>query len=558
MTGDEGRRQQGLENRFRFPPGNAASRTYRAAVSGRRAKERRQKRDGKEPASSGPPVVDFEAARQRRVRYGPLPKPPEEVKVPYAKRHDEADTDEGEVIAWLMTQPEWEETIGAECDAVEAERPTKGPAGSYDTRELEAALFFQFMCGIRTYRAARNRLASDRGRRARVALGYNQDRPTRCPRELKLKAGIPSEATISRHRKRFPVERRLDAYRAYFDRLRKLNAADPGLREGLRFLNIDGSAQLTSLTCPKLDRDGSGRIVNASQVTCPEGGYIGKEAPPVKQGMGFGVVPLTCVNALPWAYDHGTINIKEGDAAVHALADYAENVLPHAGDRQLGVLSADSGFQKTELRALARGMGIIENIHEVSHAAGRETTDVERERADRRQLDIKGYPNWYANGHRELKCRCGKAHVFRRVELQGERAVARVEGRCDTCGSVTITSGKWKTVRDTKRRNSHPHGQLKLVRVEPGDPESVIDWQFGNPLTYYDPIANKYGSMRFGHGEGFNGACVKRFKLLKTKGYYRTKAQAELHALMVFCSMHGLTQHRREAVVDAERNEVAA
>ena len=69
-------------------------------------------------------------------------------------------------------------------------------------------------------------------------------------------------------------ERRLDAYKRYFDRLRKANAQDPELRKGLRLLGIDGSAQLTSLTCPKVDRE-TGEVINAHRVTCPEGGYAG-------------------------------------------------------------------------------------------------------------------------------------------------------------------------------------------------------------------------------------------------------------------------------------------
>jgi hypothetical protein len=51
---------------------------------------------------------------------------------------------------------------------------------------------------------------------------------------------------------------------------------------------------------------------------------MAKDVPLSKQGMGFGVVPLTCINALPWAYEHGTITIKERPAAVKALRDYAE------------------------------------------------------------------------------------------------------------------------------------------------------------------------------------------------------------------------------------------
>jgi len=44
-----------------------------------------------------------------------------------------------------------------------------------------------------------------------------------------------------------------------------------------------------------------------------------------------------------------------------------------------------------------RELGLIENIHEVSHAKGRESTDRERAAVDRRELDIQGYPNWVRN-----------------------------------------------------------------------------------------------------------------------------------------------------------------
>lgn len=50
--------------------------------------------------------LDFESERKRRARFGPLPKPPEDVEVPYDKRHHD-DFDPGEEIAWMMSSPEW-------------------------------------------------------------------------------------------------------------------------------------------------------------------------------------------------------------------------------------------------------------------------------------------------------------------------------------------------------------------------------------------------------------------------------------------------------------------
>jgi hypothetical protein len=503
-------------------------------------------------------TLDLDAARKRRARFGPLPEPPAEIRSPYAKRHHE-DFDAGEAIAWMMTRPEWEETIGAECDAVEAERPTKGPTPSYSTRELEGVLFFGVIEGIRTYRATRDRLAGDRGARARKALGFDQPRERRCPRELKLYAGVPSEATISRHRARFPYERRLAAYGRYFDRVRQTNAQDPELREGLRIRGMDGSAQPTSFTCPRVNEDGE--IVNATQVTCPEGGYVGKSASPEKQGDGFAVVVEHCINQLPWSYHHGKIHMGEREAAMLVIEDFARNVKPYTGERFLSVLTADSNFQAPALRAALNAVDVVENIHDKSHAQGRESTDTEVKKANRAVLDIDGHPNWYANGHRELKCRCGKASIGKKAGLDERGAYSRAEGKCENCGRVSFTAGEYKVVRDSRRPNSDPRGQLKLRKVEPGDPDQVRDWQFGNPLTFNDLVAARYGDMRFGHGEGFNGTMVKRFKLLKTKGYYRTKAQAELHCVMVFAGVHALTmrqQLRKRAAASAAAGLAAA
>jgi hypothetical protein len=76
-------------------------------------------------------------------------------------------------------------------------------------------------------------------------------------------------------------------------------------------LGIDGSAQPTSLTCPIIDPQ-TGEVVNATRVTCREGGYLTKDG---ERQAGFGVVTLHCINALPWAYAHGKVNLKERQAA---------------------------------------------------------------------------------------------------------------------------------------------------------------------------------------------------------------------------------------------------
>jgi hypothetical protein len=38
-------------------------------------------------------------------------------------------------------------------------------------------------------------------------------------------------------------------------------------------------------------------------------------------------------------------------------------------------------------------------------------------------------------------------------------------------------------------------------------PSSESGQHAGTALSLYDPVADQYGTMRFGHGEAFHGAC---------------------------------------------------
>ncbi len=359
-----------------------------------------------------------------------------------------------------------------------------------------------------------------------------------------MMAGVPSGSTMCRHRKRFPWERRLGVYRAYFDRLRKLNALDPELREGLRTLGIDGTAQPSSMTCPKINPD-TGEVVNASRVTCPTGGYRVKDGEKVH---GFAVVPLLCLHELPWAYAHGGVNMEERAAAFRTVEDFRDNVIPYMGPRRGGVFTGDTNFHDQILPPLLQSLGYVPNIHHVSHAEHRLTTESQKAEAARLEFDLEGRPGWYVDGFRELHHRCGKpVHTYRKIEQVGERVVLRTEGECKHCEkSITITAGTWRKVKDTTRSAKDPRGQSKFVPMHLTDPESAREWDLGNPFSYHDELSARFGEMRFGHGEGFNGSCVKRFKLFKTKARLENDARAELHCVMVFCIMHGLTQRRRE------------
>ena len=153
---------------------------------------------------------------------------------------------------------------------------------------------------------------------------------------------------------------------------------------------------------------------------------------------------------------------------------------------------------------------------------------------------IKRKPNWTLNGHHELACKCGEGKTMRRATRNKRgHAVARLEGSCPNCGPVCLTAGKWRLA----------HNGKSVTGDNLNDERHRIDWRVGNPLTYNDPLSAAYGSARFGHNEGFHGALVSRFGILREKSWYRDRRDAEADVLQVFIAMHALamTQRRRAA-----------
>lgn len=79
-------------------------------------------------------------------------------------------------------------------------------------------------------------------------------------------------------------------------------------------------------------------------------------------------------------------------------------------------------------------------------------------------------------------------------------------------------------------------------------PDETGDWSFGNPLTYFDCLAYEYGRDRFGYNEGFHGALVTRFGLLKGKAWMRRQLQVEGEVAIAFMAMHALSLEQRRRV----------
>lgn len=457
--------------------------------------------------------------------------------VPYAKCREELkDLGEGQITRLILDSEAWAEVMTPILDELdEKTRGKRGPGRLFTAHELEAVLLFQRVAGLRSYRDARNRLAGDRDQGRRL-LGLCQAKQRHRGAVVHLRDGIPSEATVSRHRTRFGEARRLEAYQQLFDRLLDEHLEDPAMQEECRVLDIDGSHVLTHYTCPKTR---NGQVTNAASVTCPDGGFL-PPTPDGKGGHGFNMISMTTATGLPVAWKVRPIQESEKLVAESLLSgEFAQKVQPKLPRDKLGVLSADGAFHSQPIRKLCQDLGLVSNIHLSSHA-DRESSRRSAALRHQQTFAIEGYPNWMATGHRELACRCGQgtiARVFERRDRDG-KARTRLEGRCQTCGNITVTAGLWRTAQNPKR----------FVRLGPGDARDRVDWTFGNPMTYNDPIATEFGRGRFGHQEGFHGALVSRFRFLKTKHWYRRRTTAELDAVMTFCVMHTVAMEQRRRV----------
>jgi hypothetical protein len=487
----------------------------------------------------GKPHVKRVPAKPRKPRSKALPEPPTGVQTPYANcRSEWQGVGLGEKTRVVLDSQAWQDVMLPALAVVESERPHKGPKPAYTSEELERAVLFQKLAGVSTYKAARTILASDRERESRELLGFDKPRKRygRGVTLVKSMDGVPSEVTIWRHLQRWGLDRHIGAYQELFQRLVHEHLEDADFQEEARTLNIDGSVVRSHYSSfERLNR----RTGEIKPPTLEGGGFMARtDTNSGKDGHGFNMVAITTSTGLPLTCRLTPLATKghgEGDTALAMLREeWRENVAPHLSDK-LAVLTADAAYTKAALRAELREQGIIENCHPVSHA-DRIESNQNAEKNNQDVIQIQGYPDWRANGHRELYCVCGSGKVTPRLSRDRKgRAVVRVEGECKSCGNITITSGLWRLTENPKR----------FVRCLPGETAKQADWLFGNPLTFNADLGKQFGKNRFGHGEGFHGHLVTRFGLLKGKSWYRRREQTQLDFLMVFCSMHALAMEQR-------------
>lgn len=531
-------------------------------------------------AGGGEPAPE----KSTRVRFGKLPKPLPGG-VPYAKSRPELkDFDEARITAAIVNSQAWADVMTPVLAQMDAERTHAGKvAPLYTTHELESVLVYQRVCGLRSYKEARDRLTSDRGAEARRLLNFARPRNQKFRKLMTLRDGVPSEATVSRHRLRFAPDAhypslaarqqasfkaRAELWARLEQRLLDEHLADEAFRDEARLIHMDGSALITHFTPPN-SKDGSEDYswndMQNRNVTAPTAGYMSKRSTKTRVGPGWNLLTLTTQTGVPLAWRLTPIHWSEKPHARELIANELKSVVGRLDgySEDIRVLTADAGFSAPHVRAALHDVGVLENIHHVSHAKSERTQSNAAKKRQRRYAIEREpgvfYDNWYADGHRQLHCRCGTGVVAKRVtrgkSSRGNpakpdklaRLHSRVEGQCDNCGPISIDAGRWH-IKRTTRTDIPKEQRAWFAKNEASVPMNRIDYLFGNPLTYDDPISKQYGTGRWSYNEGFYGQLVSRFNLLKGKRWIRFAEQVELETSMTFAIMHAVTLEQRARV----------
>lgn len=481
--------------------------------------------------------------RRLRARFANLPVPPEEVRTLWAKARSESEkqsamSDETAAL-WvllMMESPEWHEHVEPQLSALDEKRRSDF---LYSSRELESVFLFGALRRAMTIRDARNALAGDR-KTPRALLGFDKPRnPKWRVARMDRLDGVPSEASLSRHLMRFDEEARLAAYRAA-----GLGARDRHLQyaefvEELLLLFADGTKIETRHTAPIVDKT-TGEIRNETRVTAWDAGYVSpRSAPADHAGMGWNKVSITTISRVPVVMPR-VVKLQRGESTtlVEMLSEQLlKEISPLIGDR-IGVLNTDGGFFSPHVSQSAQQAGFLINNHHSSHNLNSPRTRESVERKDKTKYRIEGYPNWRANGHREVVCKCGHRATKRNKKMNGVVSV-RLEGACKKCGSISLKAGEYYLTKTGFRRV-----------IDPKTPIGRRDYALGNGLTYHDPLSETYGNLRRGHGEGYNSQIAETFGYNRGRMPYRRQIQAEIAVAISFFAIHVKAMDQRDRAAD--------
>lgn len=529
-------------------------------MSRKRASVSRDGAVGKPAVACIPKGRDEEEHRRRRPPRGSaLPPPPEDRTLDYALSRDElSDIEPGEVVLAAEELRGFREVVCPVLEAAdearlapkEGEKKRRGRQPSFHALDYWRMEMLRRVIASHSTQATRDWLTTDKAARTRELLGFDEPRAHYGGKARKWMEGVPSDGWMSDFRTKWLPEAELARLMVELEKraLAEKMATVPGMREECQTLHADGSKLETHATAPKLKKNkktGKSVVVNrwkkgrdgrrVPAITAPEAGYVsnreGKN--PDHSGHGWNIVMVTSSKGTVLAHRNAPLNTSEKETLA-GMAPEVGQVLDTLGDRELRVLTTDAAFHAQGMRRAWRGVGVVENTHLSSHA-GRPSSERIAKARDKKRYSIEGHPDWFANGHRELVCRCNQGKVSRVVGLDSRgKAVARAKGECPTCkSSALITSGLWRL-----------SGDEKFVRCLPHERDAG-ELEFGNPLTFNDSLAAEYGRRRFNGQEGaFGSQFTQRFKLLKSKRWFYRQSQVDLEVAAVITITHALSLER--------------
>lgn len=399
---------------------------------------------------------------QRRVRVSldlPSLRPTGENGFPYARkreihRHGSPDRE----LGYLLESDAWQTIVDPLAEAIDQARRRagkRGPDSSFDAEQVIATTLVRVVLRSRNLKDTLVNISSTHTPHTAIRRMLDLDTPheNRSDRRLERPDGVPHKSTIYRIiKKHVPLELIRDTLAAVHHELTLQLFEYAQVREDAKLLFLDTLRHKTHYTAARYDPK-TGELTNPGRITAPGAGYLAISSGLKRAGDGFKAPVLITRSGLVLHCSAMPMNLSEigaGETAVKALGLHYGHVLPPRG-----ILVADGGFASDSLRADIRKLGFIDIIHDVSHG---EDGRLRALQENKRRLNIHGYPNWHANGHRELICACGRGRTERQFgTLKDGTVVPRLIGRCPECRTVTITSGKWRTVRPRQPRPPQRH-----------------------------------------------------------------------------------------------------
>lgn len=504
--------------------------------------------------------------KRRASRSTNLPPPPDDRTLDYAAlREGLRGIEPGEVVLAVEQLKGFREVVRPALEAADkarlsprpGETKRRGRTPSYHALDYWRLELLRRVIASHSTQDTRDWLTTDKAARTRELLGFDKARTHYGGKPKKWMDGIPSDGWMSDFRTKWLPEAELASLMEQLERwaLTEKLTTLPNIREECRVLYADGSKLETHATAPILKKDKDGKVIGVLNewkkgrngervpaITAPEAGFLPNDGGNADHsGHGWNIVFVMSSKGTVLAHRNVPIHISE-PGTLAEMAPEVGQVLETLGDEpELRVLTTDAAFHSHETRRALRSVGIVENTHLSSHA-NRESSEKKAKARTKKRYLIDKHPDWFANGHRELVCRCGQGKTSRIASLDPNgRAVARLKGECATCGSVLITSGYGDSPGIESSSNARRASELK--------PSSTSATRSRSTTRSRRSTGEAASTDKREHSAA---SFTQRWKLLKNKRWFYRQSQVNLEVSAIVTITHALSLEQWRRTSDVE------